>query len=148
MSSALISEGIRDILVTSGIGIFEPDYVDTGWCISISRMRDKPNAMIAIYDHGGQAPEPGLDIDYPSVQIVVRGEPDGYKNAMAKCRLIKDVLLGRPSETRNGDVWASITMPTDVIPLGYDANERPEFSLNFNLIVHQGNLSSSHRSPA
>lgn len=148
MSSALISEGIKDILVAAGVGIFEPDYSGTGWCIAISRTRNEPNTFIAIYDHGGQAPEPGLDVDYPSIQIVVRGEPDGYKNAMSKCRAIKDVLLGRPSETRSGDVWASITMPTDVIPLGYDDNERPEFSLNFNLIVHQGDLSNSHRSPA
>lgn len=142
---ALISEGIKDILVESGVGIFQPDAVDTDWVIVISRQRDKPNKMITIMDTGGFAPEPGLDINYPTIQIIVRGEPDAYVDAHAKCRQIKRFLLGRWSEVRNGDIWASIVMPNDILPLGYDGNERPEFSMNFNLIVHQGDLVDSRR---
>jgi hypothetical protein len=143
--NSIPSEGVRDILVENSIGVFQP-YARAGdWVIVISRVRDKPNKMIAIMDTGGRAPEPGLDINYYSVQIVVRGEPDGYVDGFKKALAIKDVLLGRHSELRGGDVWASVTMPHDIIPIGYDDNERPEFSLNFNLIIHQGDLANSWR---
>jgi hypothetical protein len=105
-----------------------------------------PHRMIAIYDTGGLAPEPGLDIDYPTVQILVRAESNGYKTAYSKCREIKDLLLGRNSEVRGGDTWASVTMTSDILHLGYDtAAERPEFSMNFQLIIHQGDLTASQR---
>jgi hypothetical protein len=146
--NSLPSEGIKDILVANAIGVFQPNATSTDWAIMISRMRDgkdAPNKSIAIYDTGGLAPEPGLDINYPSIQIIVRGEPDGYADTHKKCRDIRDVLLGRRSETRGGDVWASITMPYDILSLGYDDNERPEFSLNFQLIIHQGDLSNTPR---
>jgi len=146
--NSLPSEGVKDILVEDGIGVFQPNAVAGNWVIMISRMRDgdeTPNKVIAVYDTGGLAPEPGLDINYPTIQIVVRGEPDGYVDAHKKCRDIRDSLLGRPSEVRGGDTWASVTMPHDIIPLGYDDNERPEFSMNFQLIIHQGDLTNSHR---
>jgi hypothetical protein len=165
----LPSEGVKDILVERGIGVFQGDIANSningnainGWVISISRARAKPNKMITIIDSGGSAPEPGLDIDYRSVQVLVRGEPNGYKDAASKVLEIKDALLGRPYEERwsggssgagivsnsvNSDVWASITMPFDWLPIGYDDNERPEFSLNFDIIIHQGMLGSSWRS--
>lgn len=146
--NSLPSEGIKDILVENAIGVFQPNAVMTDWVIMISRMRDgdgAPNKCIAIYDTGGLAPEPGLDINYPTVQLVVRGEPDGYVDAHRKCRDIRDVLLGRHSELRGGDTWASVTMPSDILSLGYDDNERPEFSMNFQLIIHQGDLTNTTR---
>jgi Bacteriophage minor capsid protein len=139
------SEGIKNILVENSIGVFQPNAVITDWVIVISRLRDLPNKMISILDAGGREPEPGLDINYPAIHIIVRGEPDGYVDTYNKCLDIKDVLLGRKTEIRGGDTWASVTMPQDIIPLGYDENERPEFSLNFNLIIHQGDLSKTTR---
>jgi Bacteriophage minor capsid protein len=142
---SLISEGVAEILTELSIGVFQTGAASTDWVIAIGRHRDKPNRFIAVLDTGGLAPEPGLDINYPSVQIYVRGEPDGYKDTHAKCREIKRALLGRLSETRGGDIWASISMPHDVHPIGVDANERPQFTLNFDLVVHQGNLVGSSR---
>jgi hypothetical protein len=143
--SSIPSNGIKDILVENAIGVFQPNATPGDWVIVISRLRDSPNKMICIYDTPGFAPEPGLDINYPSVQILVRGQPDGYIDGMRKAINIKDVLLGRPTELRGGDLWASFTMSSDIIPLGYDEKERPEFALNFNLIIHQGDLSQSWR---
>jgi Bacteriophage minor capsid protein len=139
-----ISEGIKDIFEAAAIGVFA---ADTGWAIRISKTKDKPDTMIAVYDAPGRAPEPGLDINMPSVQVVVRGVPNGYRDAFAKCVRIKDELLGMPSRVVgvSGDIWASVTMPQDILPLGYDENERPLFALNFDLIVHQGDLTNSHR---
>lgn len=146
--NSIPSEGIKDILVENSIGVFQPNAALTDWVIAISRMRDgdgTPNKMIVIYDTAGYAPEPGLDINYPSIQIVVRGEPNGYVDTYKKAQQIKNVLLGRLSEDRGGDKWAGITMPSDIIPMGYDDNERPELVMNFDLIIHQGDLSNTPR---
>lgn len=144
MGNTQPSEGVKDILVENGVGVFASESPNV-WAIRISRMKNKPNKMICIYDSVGASPEPGLDINYPGIQIVVRGEPDGYRAAWDKCAAIRDRLLGRPSETRGGDIWASVTMSGDILFIGYDDNERPTFSMNFQLIVHQGDLSNSHR---
>lgn len=140
------SEGVKDILVEDGIGVFASESPNV-WAIRISRMKDKPNKMICVYDTSGFPPEPGLDINYPGIQVVIRGEPDGYRDAWTKCARVRDSLLGRPSETRNGDIWASVTMTSDIVFTGYDDNERPTFSMNFLLIIHQGDLTNSHREP-
>jgi Bacteriophage minor capsid protein len=143
--NALISEGIKDILVSAGIGVFQPSAGSNDWHIIISRIKPNPDKMIVIYDTAGLPPEPGLDINYPGIQIVVRGMPNGYKDTSVKSKRIKDEFLGMPKTTVNGDIWASVTMTSDIIWLGYDENERPSFSLNFQLIVHQGDLANSHR---
>lgn len=133
-------------MVAAGIGVFQPNANPaTDWVIVISRERPIPNKMIVVYDSPGEAPEPGLDINRPSVQVVVRGDPDKYKDVMFKARRIADEFNGRPSQIVNGDIWASVTMQGDILPLGYDENERPQVSMTFNLIVHQGDLSNSFR---
>lgn len=142
----LPSEGVKDILVSAGIGVFASQSA-TEWSIRISKMEPKPDKMIAIFDVPGLPPQPGLDINYPALQIVVRGTPAGYVDSYAKAQRIVDELLGRDTETRGGDIWASVTMSSDIINLGYDDNERPMWSMNFQLIVHQGDLTHSHRDP-
>jgi len=136
------SEGIKDLMVTGGVGSFGSE---TGWAIRISRQKDKPDSLVTIYDTAGLVPEPGLDINRPGIQLLVRGDQNGYKATYAKCEEIRDLLLGLPSQTINGDLWASVVMTSDIIFLGYDEKDRPEFSLNFQLIIHQGDLSNSHR---
>lgn len=136
------SEGIKDLMVAGSLGVFA---ADTGWAIRISRQKDSPDSLITIYDTAGLVPEPGLDINRPGIQVVIRGDQNGYVACYAKCEQIRDLLLGLPSQTINGDLWASVVMTSDIISLGYDEKDRPEFSLNFQLIIHQGDLSGSHR---
>jgi Bacteriophage minor capsid protein len=138
------TEGVKNLLEAAGLGVLG---AETGWAIRISRTKDKPDTLITLYDAPGKAPEPGLDINEPTVQVIVRGAPNGYRDAYAKCLRIKDELLGLPSTVMppDNDIWASVTMPRDILSLGYDDNERPIFSLNFDLIIHQGDLSHSYR---
>lgn len=138
------SKNIADILSSSGIGVWASD-VATDWAIVVGDLRDDPNTQICIMDSPGRSPEPGLDINYPSVQIIVRTSANDYLNGWYKCRDIRDVLLGRPSEERDGDVWASCVMAGDIMSLGKDENGRPLLAMNFDLIIHQGDLTNSHR---
>ena len=55
--------------------------------------------------------------------------------AKAQAQAVKDALLGLPAQVVLGDRIDGITMQGDIIPLGYDENKRPEFSLNFRSIV-------------
>lgn len=146
MANEMPTLGVKDILVEEGIGLWAVDTssVDV-WAISISRQIDTPHTLITLYDAPGLAPEPGLDIDYPSVQVVVRGTVNGYMAAWKKARQIRDALLGRSTEVRNGDMWASVTMMNDIMHLGEDENERPMLTMTFNLIIHPGDMTNSHR---
>ena len=126
------SEGIRDLLVAADVGEFN---VTKGWNIVISRIIDDPNTLIVIYDSGGQSPNPQWLVNYPSVQVRVRGGANDYTATRAKCREIQDALLGLNSQDINGDRWVSITQLGDINWVGYDSNNRPQFTLNFRLII-------------
>lgn len=126
------AEGIKDILVDASVGTFA---ALTGWGIFVSKQPDTPHTSITVYDSGGVASNPQWRIDFPSVQVIVRGIPGGYLEAWAKAKEVKDALLGWPSQEHNGDWWVSIAMISDIAHIGYDTQNRPELSINFKLII-------------
>lgn len=132
MSMTSPAQGIKDLLVTAGVGVFASA---TGWNISLGRHPSTPNTSIACVDTGGITPFPHLLLNRPSVQILVRGDLNGYQAADAKIRAAVDALLGIPAQTLNGDWWQGITQRGDVSFLGFDENSRPLFSANFSIIV-------------
>lgn len=136
------SVGIKDLLVSAGVGAFG---ASAGWSIRIGRMKDHPDTLITIYDTPGVSPEPRLDINRPSCAVIVRGNQNGYVDTYAKAEEVRNTLLGLPSQTINGDLWAHLTMSGDILHMGYDEKERPMFSLNFQIILHQGDLDGTHR---
>ena len=142
MATAPPSDAVRTILETNSIGTFASH---TGWGIYIGITPNEPNTIISIFDTGGLAPDPALDINYPGFQIVVRSDTNDYTGGWAKAQQIKDKLLGLPSQTINGDVWAAITMNSDILYLGQDDLFRSMFSLNFSAIIHQGDLVATNR---
>lgn len=149
MSMLLPSEGVKDILVAGGVGVFAPQStgVPGEWVIEISRLKSEGQQQICVLDGPGATPEPGLNIEYPSVQVLVRGGKDQYKATWLKALAVKDALLGKPTAEMGleEDVWAGISMEGDMMFLGYDENERPTFSLNFALIVHRGSVIGTYR---
>jgi hypothetical protein len=97
-----------------------------------------PNTVITIYDTGGSAPNPKWTLDFPSLQVRVRGAKGGYVAAYEKINRIKDELLGLTPQVIAGDSWRSVTVQGDIISLGYDNEERPLLVLNVELIVETG----------
>lgn len=126
------SEGIRDLLVAAGIGTYA---ATTGWSIHISKQPDKPDTAITIYDSGGRPKNPRWLLDFPTVQVRVRGLVNGYLAARAKCEDIDNALVGLPSQDLNGDRWTMLTQISAPTFLGYDENQRPEFSMNYQLTI-------------
>jgi len=131
------SVGAKSFLTTH-VGI-------SGWQIEIGAMPDKPDKVIAIYDTGGQAPNPKWLLDFPSLQVMVRGAVGTYLTTFVEAKAVKDILLGAYSQNLNGDRWVSITQNGDLGFLGRDEDERPLFSVNFALIIEPQTVTNSHR---
>ena len=135
MSSRAVQ--LKDLLVAAGVGTFNvTDKQDqTSWSINVGRMPDV-DRTITLYDSGGKAPNPAWLVDYPTVQVKVRGNESDYVNAVDKAEEVKNALLGLDSQTIDGDIYVSVSMIGDRNFLGYDDNGRPLFSLNFQLIIN------------
>ena len=123
---------LKDILVADGEGVFA---ATSGWGIYIGDEPDQPDTSITLYDTGGQAPNPKFALDYPTVQIRIRGSKGAYQAAYDKARTVRASLLGHDSGTI-GDTWlVSVTMKGDIMHLGKDQDRRPLVTLNFQLIT-------------
>jgi len=131
------SAGARDLLAA---------HVNvSGWTIEIGSLPDSPNKLISINDTGGLEPNPKWLLDYPTLQIMVRGEMNGYLDTFREAKAVKDLLLGVASQDINGDRWVSVLMNGDLAYLGLDDSSRSLFSMNFSLIIEPQSVLNSNR---
>lgn len=107
----------------------------SGFEVKIGKQTSTPDNLVAMYDTGGQTPNPKWAVDFVTIQALVRTGPNEYKEAWEHARKVKDALLGLESVTIDGDRWVSITMAGDIGFIGYDDKERPTFSANFRIIM-------------
>lgn len=106
------------------------------------------NRAITIYDTGGKNSNPRWLLDYPSVQVRVRGGPSDYEHAQLKAREARDYVLGIPSYTAlNGDRIVHVNAIGDVAFTGWDQNQRPEFVFNLALITEPATNAATNRDP-
>lgn len=123
------SVDIKDILVSDGVGSFA---ATSGWAIYISKEPTSPDTCITLYDTGGIEPFYGGYAENPTVQVRVRGAPDGYQTAYNKIQAIKRLLLDGKGFSVNGvgyDIW----LMGDVVFVEYDSSSRPIFTLNLRI---------------
>lgn len=140
--------GVKDILVAAGVGLFGTTSTPIPWQIGIGQTLDAPDRFITVRKTGGSPANPRWLIDYPSVQVMVRGNENAYLEAETKAQQIKDVLLALPSQDLNGDRWVQVNMIGDIVDIGYDPEDkRPSFSLNFALIIEPASNATTHRQP-
>lgn len=132
-----MSVGARDLLT--------PHVGTSGWAIEIGAMPDTPNKLIGVYDTGGVDPNPKWLLDFPTLNIIVRGEINGYLDTYREAKAVKDILLGVDSQDLNGDRWVSVLMNGDMGFIGRDEAERPTFSMNFSLIIEPQSVANSNR---
>ncbi len=144
MASTLPSEDIRSVLVAAGAASATPG---AQWALHIGHLPKSPDEVIAVSDTGGLSPNPKWLLDYPVVQVLVRGKLNGYQSARTRALRIKDELLGITSLDVNGNRLVSVTMNGDIAFIGVDQNERPMFSLNFRLIIQPSASADTNRQP-
>lgn len=119
----------------------------SGWLIEVGIMPDEPDEILVISDTGGLEPNPKWLIDYPTLQIMVRGKTSGYLDTFNEGKAVKDLLLGITSLDLNGDRWVSVTQNGDLTFIGRDEKMRPLFSVNFALIIEPQVVADSNRLP-
>lgn len=132
---------VADLLVTAGVGA---KGSQSSWGIFIGIEPVTPKAAITVYNTGGRMANPAWRVDYPSVQVRIRGVQNGYTASRAKAQAVKDALLGIASQTLgSGDRLISIALRGDIIDLGMDPNNQPLHTVNLDLILEP--VSGTHR---
>ena len=126
------SEDIKDILLESDAGL---DLV-YGTSLFYSKEPDGTDIadkIVTVLDSGGDEPAVQYSYEYPSVQVRVRGDKFKYGDAYALINSIKNELHGTYNKTINGARYIGIWASSDILPLGYDEENRPIFTVNFRL---------------
>lgn len=133
----------KDILVAAAVGQEAGLATEADWDIFAGKYPAEPNSLISINDTPGLPPNPKWLVDFPSIQIRVRGPKEDYPAARAKAEEVKDAMLGLPSQDINGNRWTAVNMIGDIAPLGQDDLNRWQFTVNFALIIEPN--SGTHR---
>jgi len=133
---------IKDYLLAQGFGPFAGS---SAFSLYIGHPPDKPDALILINATGGMSPHPRLLLNYPSVQVMVRGAPSGYVAATTKMKEVVAALLGMDTVVLNGDTYRGSHQIGDVSYLGQDDNTRSMHSANFRFDVEPAAVAGGHR---
>ena len=123
------SEDIKDILESSAVGL----GLVFGTDLFVSRMPETPDQCVAVFDTGGEPPQPSFVYLKPTIQVRIRGAKTGYQTAYTLAESIRDALHDLTNETWNSTRYVGIWATSDIFFIGYDENDRPLFSVNFRI---------------
>jgi hypothetical protein len=113
----LASQGYGTVGTDIFYGIF-PDAKDTSM-----------DNIICVYQTGGQTPDAVEDVEYPGIQLIIRGsDPDTVK---AKVNNIFKALHGLINTTINSVVYHRIDAQGSPTDGGMDEKERRIFTIGF-----------------
>jgi hypothetical protein len=132
---------IANFLATNSFGSLTSSV--SAWRITVGRQMDKPDSQITVYDTGGTAANPAYRINYPALQIRVRGDVDNYAAAWSKLNDIREFLVGMDPVVLEGDNWDGIIAQNEIVSLGSDLKSRPELVLSLNCFVEPAAGSSA-----
>ena len=120
------SEDIKDMLESSesGLGLV------TGTDLFIAIMPPEPNNVVVIRDSVGFR-QLQYGMERPSIQVVVRNNE--YKLGYELIKNIKYYINDKNGETWNGTKYISIANSSDIGFMGQDADNRFEWSMNFQI---------------
>ncbi len=131
------SQGAKDLLTTH-VG-------SSGWQVEIGAMPKTPDKIIMVSDTGGQDPNPKWLLDFPTIQVMVRGIVSGYLDTFREAKAVKDILLGINAQVIQGDRWDGVIQNGDLAFIGRDETMRPLFSVNFAIFLEPQLVGNSNR---
>jgi hypothetical protein len=101
------------------------------------RLPDDPSEAIAFLEQGGLAPSNVFDGSgprQPTLQVMVRADATDYVRSREIVQSVFDTLHCQANLIANGRFYLSVDAQQEPIWLGYDNNERPMWSINFQLM--------------
>ena len=127
MANVLDDLGVRIATAISGT---------VGTNIFKSTMPPSPDACVALYETGGQAPEKrfgtkGIEWERPAVQVVVRGAANDYETARATIQTIYENVAEIETEDLSGTRYYLSEPLQNPFALDVDEKERPSLAVNF-----------------
>lgn len=117
------------------LGEYEP--TSAGGTIFLEELPQSPDAAIALFSTGGPQASGKHGYDSPVVNVHVRGAANDVIGALAKATAIYDALHGLHSMALPGGIRVinCLGLQSGPITIGRDQNDRPRYSLNFQLEV-------------
>lgn len=136
------AEMIKDFVVaTAPVGMFN------GWVLKIGKLPSEPDQAVVFIDQGGPAGFPNLLVDYPGLQLLVRGvrAGAGYQTSYLMVRKVRDIILGCDAHPAQFLELDGVTERGHIVPLGYDDQDRHTWSSNYQLLVEPETNALTHR---
>lgn len=129
----MLLDDIAQILSTGGT-------TSDGTLIKKGYMPEQPDAVVAIYETGGQGPiramrsSPGQPVaEQPRIQVVVRGAANDYATPRLKINDIYRLLEGYGDQTVNGVRYLWIGAVQSPFLMRRDEVSRPMLAVNFDV---------------
>ncbi|MGM0409191.1 MAG: minor capsid protein [Bacillota bacterium] len=106
----------------------------------LGKIPTEPDKVITFFDTGGMAEQNLLNSDeqglkYPTVQVRIRGTKNSYVDTRELAEDVYDNLHKLYLENMNENLYKQVIAVGEPIWLGYDENNRPEWSINFELMM-------------
>lgn len=113
----------------------EDEEVGTvGTNIFCGRMPDDPDICIGVFQYGGQPiDEVTEDMEFPGLQVVIRGAKNGFDAGMTMAEAVRAALHGITDTTLTTTYYYRISANQSPEQMGLDANDRPLFVINFSV---------------
>ncbi len=92
-----------------------------------------PDAIVTLYDTGGEPPQSGFRYDFPTIQARVRSAKEGQLTGYAMAESIKEALHGLNGITINSTRYIGIWAMGDIHQMPMDENTRAIFTINFRI---------------
>lgn len=115
----MVLDDVETLLLGSGVNLDLP--VKKGF------LPPKPYGVVAILQTGGTAPETTSATIYPTFSVLVRGEPQRYRETREIAEAIFNVL----HVSNLGSEYVYCYANSSPLFLGEDENKCPSYSLNF-----------------
>lgn len=87
--------------------------------------------VYSVFSEAGGNSNPKYLRDHTTIVCNVYGKVNDYPSGRTEVQTVKDALLGVKPFTVGNVIYARVVMTNDIQFLGYDENERPIFSLTF-----------------
>lgn len=118
---------ICEILSSAGLGTLGVDLFYSDLPATIS------GTIVGIFDTGGYPPDDNalLENFNPTVMARIKGRRDNYQQAYDKAYSIFSTLNGQHNVSVTDFRIILISALSDILWIGYDDDNRPEFTINF-----------------